>query len=289
MFVQVDHTLCYDYDRPVFLEPTTLRLTPRQDACQRLLTHSLVVEPSPQGETWSIEPDGSDARIVWFAGRQQSLRIHTRSLVQTLRDNPFDALVTDPSATTVPAAYPAHVAEVLGPWQGGPVDPAVSTWAHDLAQAAGNQTLAFLSELTSWIHGNCHMIVRDDGAPWSPTHTLADRTGSCRDVAMLWIAACRAHGLAARFVSGYSLHHPPNTTEHELHAWAEVYLPGAGWRGYDPSLGLATADGHIALATGPDHRLAAPMTGSFRGTGASATMTYNIAMRSGDAPDNLAE
>jgi transglutaminase-like putative cysteine protease len=103
---------------------------------------------------------------------------------------------------------------------------------------------------------------------------------------MLFVEACRSLGLACRFVSGYSMHHPPEVSEHELHAWAEVYLPGAGWRGYDPSLGLAVADGHVVLAATPDHRLAAPVTGRFRGTGATSQMGYDLTVR---AADTLAE
>jgi transglutaminase-like putative cysteine protease len=96
---------------------------------------------------------------------------------------------------------------------------------------------------------------------------------------MLYVAACRSQGLAARFVSGYSMHHPPEVTEQELHAWAEVYLPGAGWRAFDPSLGLAVADGHVVLATAPDHRRAAPLSGSYRGTGVGSAMDYRVALQ----------
>jgi transglutaminase-like putative cysteine protease len=105
---------------------------------------------------------------------------------------------------------------------------------------------------------------------------------------MLFVEACRSVGLASRFVSGYSMHHPPEVSEHELHAWAEVYLPGAGWRGYDPSLGLAVADGHVVLAATPDHRLAAPVTGHYRGTGASSDMRYELTVRAADSLEELA-
>ena len=162
-------------------------------------------------------------------------------------------------------------------------------WAAELAAAVDQNTTAFLMQLADRIHHDFQHVGRFEGEPMAPEETLAGRSGACRDTAMLFVAACRSQGLAARFVSGYSIHHPPEVTEHELHAWAEVYLPGAGWRGYDPSLGLAVADGHMVLATAPDHRLAAPVTGTYRGTGVTSTMTYALSVRAldGEASETL--
>ena len=144
-------------------------------------------------------------------------------------------------------------------------------------------TTAFLIKLADRIHHEFQHVGRFEGEPMAPEQTLSGRSGACRDTAMLFVAACRSQGLAARFVSGYSIHHPPEVTEHELHAWAEVYLSGAGWRGYDPSLGLAVADGHLVLATAPDHRLAAAVTGTYRGTGVTSTRTYALSVRALEA------
>lgn len=287
MFIRIRHTLSYTYDRPVFLEPTTVRLTPRQDPTQRLCEHELSVSPEPTGSTWSIEQDGTAARMLWFSGKHAALSIETSSVVQTLRDNPFDALITHAPAAVLPAVYPVDVARVLGPALEGAVDPEVRAWAAGIAEASGRQTLTFLTNLTDRIFADFRMVTRDEGDPMTPARTLAERRGACRDVAILFIAACRSQGLAARFVSGYSIHGPPEITEQELHAWAEVYLPGAGWRGYDPSLGLATSDGHIALASSPAHELAAPTTGSYRGTGATSGMVYSISIDAGDTRQAL--
>ncbi|TVQ61481.1 MAG: transglutaminase family protein [Phycisphaerales bacterium] len=287
MFVSVRHTIDFRYDRPVFFEPMTVRLTPKQDATQRLLAHHLRVTPEPGGQTWAIEQDGTSARSLWFASTHDTLRIEAHSVVQALRDNPFDALLTHTPAATLPAGYPPELAEALQPVRTPPTDASVLAWAQEIAEASSRETLPFLSNLTAWIYANCHVTDREHGDPFTPERTLAERSGACRDVAILFIAACRAQGLAARFASGYSIHHPPESVRHELHAWAEVYLPGAGWRGYDPSLGLATADGHVTLVTAPNHHLAAPTTGSYRGTGAASTLSYHIEIQAAESEHGL--
>lgn len=108
-----------------------------------------------------------------------------------------------------------------------------------------------------------------------PEETLSRMKGTCRDFVVLFAEACRSLGFAARFVSGYTQGDLDNA-ENYLHAWAEVYLPGGGWRGYDPTLGLAVADQHIALTSGASPLQAAPVSGSFRGTEATATIKYNL-------------
>ena len=110
-----------------------------------------------------------------------------------------------------------------------------------------------------------------------PRVTLEKGQGACRDLAVLFVAACRALGFGARFVSGYHQGHS-EPMRRDLHAWAEVYLPGGGWRGYDPSLGLAVADRHVAVAAGTRPDQAAPISGSFRGTGVSSRMRAEIRM-----------
>lgn len=287
MLIRVRHTLEYTYDRPVFIEPTTIRLTPRQDPTQRVHEHALRILPEPAGATWSIEQDGSAARECWFAGKHDRLLIECSSMVETLRDNPFDAIITHEPASSLPVSYPAEIAAALAPNLVCERSRAVEEWSRSIAEASGRQTLAFLSNLTNQIFSDCSMEVREEGEPQSAAETLSSKHGACRDVAVLFIDACRAQGLAARFVSGYSIHGPPEITEQELHAWAEVYLPGAGWRGYDPSLGLATSDGHVPLVSAPSYGLAAPTTGSFRGTGAQSGMSYSIRLET-DEVENTA-
>jgi len=318
MLLSIRHHLRYVYDRPVFLEPMTLRLTPKQDCSQQLLGHSLRLNAAPAGSSAIQAADGSGALVCWFVEERDQLEITMEARVRTLRTNPFDWIITFAPAQQLPARYPeaerAALAPYLDRYQGaslgapfqtqqqapsqvqvqaplgfgpgagaGPGDGSVAAWAAELAAAVDQNTTAFLMQLADRIHHDFQHVGRFEGEPMAPEQTLLGRTGACRDTAMLFVAACRSLGLAARFVSGYSIHHPPEVTEHELHAWAEVYLPGAGWRGYDPSLGLAVADGHLVLATAPDHRLAAPVTGTYRGTGVTSTMTYALSVRALEA------
>jgi transglutaminase-like putative cysteine protease len=280
MLFRIRHSLHYRYDRPVFFEPLTLRLTPRQDSFQRLLHHNLEVEAPPSGLSSGLDADGNASQVVWFDDLRDRLDLNVTMEVETLLDNPFDWIITDPAVASLPVHYDDATALSLSPFLAqDPADPEVATWAAELAAGVGQTTAPFLMTLADGIHHGFHHVGRPDGDPMQAAETLAGRSGACRDTAILYVAACRSQGLAARFVSGYSMHHPPEVTEQELHAWAEVYLPGAGWRAYDPSLGLAVADGHVALATAPDHRRAAPVSGSYRGTGVGSTMDYRVALQ----------
>ncbi len=284
MLFHIRHELEYGYERPVFLEPMTVRLTPRQDPAQRLLRHSVTVEEEADGCSRILEADGSEVLVLWFERMRDRLNLTVESVVQTSRVNPFDWIVTHPATLRLPASYPAAETASLAPCRAGAIDPLVAGWAAEQADAAGGATTVFLLQLAEAIHTGFHHVGRPEGEPMVPAETLATRTGACRDTAMLYVAACRSQGLAARFVSGYSMHHPPEVSEQELHAWAEVYVPGGGWRGYDPSLGLAVADGHVVLAAAPDHDLAAPVTGTYRGTGVESRMRYTVQLKAGPDP-----
>ena len=109
----------------------------------------------------------------------------------------------------------------------------------------------------------------------SPLETFASKRGACRDLAVLFMDACRSLGIASRFVSGY-IHEPGRIGTSELHAWAEVYLPGGGWRGYDPSRGIAVSDQHIPVATGPEPQWAAATEGFFIGNASDSTIDYEV-------------
>jgi transglutaminase-like putative cysteine protease len=283
MLFHIRHRLHYRYERAVFLEPMVLRLTPRQDFSQRLLRRQLNLQAPPAGLSRVLEADGNAVEVAWFDHSREALTIELELLVETLRTNPFDWIITGEQARRLPVSYSDAERDSLAPCLGGVIPATVRAWADELAAEVEGSSSAFLMHLADRIHHGFHHIGRLDGEPMSPEQTLAERCGACRDTAMLYVTACRSQGLAARFVSGYSMHHPEEVSQHELHAWAEVYLSGGGWLPYDPSLGLAVADGHVALAAAPDHRLAAPVTGSYRGTDVGSSMDYAVSVRAAES------
>ena len=137
-----------------------------------------------------------------------------------------------------------------------------------MTQAAGRETIPFLTLLAEEIYRRLEYMLREHGDPWTPEETLINGKGSCRDSAMLFIDICRSVGIDARFVSGYCISDAAEGGD--MHAWAEVYLPGAGWRGFDPSRGLSVNDDYIAVAAGQLSQDAAPTFGSFRGEAVSS-------------------
>jgi transglutaminase-like putative cysteine protease len=158
-------------------------------------------------------------------------------------------------------------------------DPSVVNLAQELLRESDDNALNFLFHATDYIHREFQHVVRPNGEALPAHKTLKRREGACRDTAVLLVDICRSMGLAARFVSGYKFD-PGSKDSNDLHAWTEVYLPGAGWRGYDPSLGLAVADLHIPLAAGPSAEEAAAVSGTFRGTDALSKLDFQVQVKS---------
>jgi transglutaminase-like putative cysteine protease len=273
MRIGAAHTLRYRYSEPVFLEPQQIRLRPRVDGAQRLEYFQLEVTPEPAGRAECLDQEGNVITEVWFTEPVQAFTVHSSFTVETVRDNPFDFLLPLPERLSLPLRYPEAVAPLLAACRWPAADAAVSELAREVAEAAGWQLAPFLVELTSRLYTGTQHVVRPDGPPLAAGETLARGQGSCRDVAVLFAEACRAMGIAARFVSGYEA----GRESGQMHAWTEVHVPGGGWRGYDAARGLAVAEAHVAVAASADPNLAAPVTGSYRGT-ARSEMTFNLAV-----------
>ncbi len=275
---RIIHHTRYQYTEPVQLGVHTLRLQPRVDGSQRLYDFTYEIAPTPKKSMDWLDLEGNVCRQVWFdEADTTTLVIITQCDVETLRPNPFDYLISD-WAMIAPLDYPQSLQRQITPYLSSPYveSPAVVDWAQQfLHQVDGNVGL-FLTNLTQTIYQTCTYEVRTKGAPWPPAVVLSKQRGTCRDFTVLFMAACRAVGLAARFVSGYQ-RGDADQTAHELHAWPEVYIPGGGWRGFDPTLGLAVADGHIALAAAADPTQAAVVTGKLHsGNFSNGNLTATI-------------
>jgi transglutaminase-like putative cysteine protease len=166
----------------------------------------------------------------------------------------------------------------FGAWAdfGGEAGPKVRGFAAELAARSGGEALVFLDELNRDLFSRTERKIRDAGYAQDPEETLTLARGACRDLALLFMTAARSLGLPARFVSGYQAQAETPDGKRYLHAWPEVFLPGAGWRGNDPTHGCAVSEGHVALCSGPDQRSTMPVEGGFFGDGISSTLTFNV-------------
>ncbi|GAA4405421.1 transglutaminase family protein [Nibrella viscosa] len=268
MILEVKHQLQYTYDQSVTLNPHTLYLYPRTFPYQRLVEYRLLIDPVPVKIVRNIDVEGNIQQLLYFSGLTRHLNITAEMQLESDEFNSLDFVLFPFETQRVPFRYPDPVHQLLLPYlvRDGVTEP-IEHWARQQAAAANWQTVAFLTYLNQTIRQFKYEI-REDGAPYPPEQTLINRSGSCRDYATLFMAACRSLGLAARFVSGYL--YGSHQQEHELHAWAEVYLPGAGWRGFDPTENLVVVNQHIFLASSARPELTAPVTGTFVGKAQSA-------------------
>ena len=280
MLLSIDHNTTYSYGRKVVLAPHIVRLRPRDGGGQMTHMFSLKADPPEAGRSVNSDLDGNTTVTLWFMGESDSLVINTRSVVETLRENPFDFIVSDVRFLDLPMRYPPEQETALGPYLalGRKTALAVTGLRKTILSQSGGKTTDFVLSLCEHIHDNFPHVAREHGAPWAPERTLKEKKGSCRDIVELFASVCRSAGLACRHVSGYALSER-RKTGNELHAWAEVYIPGGGWRGYDPSSGLAVSDRHVAVASGATHELIAPVSGSFYGDGAEAELRFQVRVR----------
>lgn len=275
----ISHNIEYVYAQPVVFAPHELRLRPRSDVFQSTLDFQLEIDPQPQQIAESIDLNGNNLHLAWFDNRPSAkLKIRAQATVNTHLTNPFNYLLAS-WATNLPIDYPHSLARQLRPYLTGyladSLDPIAAELAGEIWQAVDGNTVAFLSQLNRQIYQNCEYAQRDTGAPLPPGVVWQNRAGSCRDLVVLFLEVCRAVGLAGRFVSGYEV--GAETDDRHLHAWAEIYLPGGGWRGYDPTHGLLVAQNHIALVASPFPAQTTPVEGKLQTLGAIATaMSYNL-------------
>jgi len=277
--IRIQHRTSYQYSEAVTLLPHKLMLRPRIGHDIQLLSSSLAITPRNTVK-WHRDIYGNSVAAVTFAAPATSLTIASEVVVTHYEAQPLNFLV-DEKARMFPFYFSPSERVDLIPYQtlSFPSDSeAVSQWLQQFWQPGQViETYALLDKMNKQIVQNFDYEMREEPGVQRPAETLLKQSGSCRDFATLFIEGCRYFGLAARFVSGY-LHCPETVSGHgSTHAWAEVYLPGAGWKGFDNTSGIVVGEAHIAVAVTRHPEDAPPISGSYKGeTTAPPTMQVTV-------------
>ncbi|MEV5000020.1 DUF2126 domain-containing protein [Nocardioides sp. LML1-1-1.1] len=276
--VALEHRTTYAFARPVAVAPHVVRLRPAPHCRTPIEAYSLKVEPAGHFVNWQQDPFGNWLARLVFPEKVTTLDITVGLVADLMVINPFDFFVEE-HAETFPFTYDEQLAADLAPYLRPVVDAgAADAWRRRLPELPpdGVPTVQFLADLNTAVHRDVAYSVRMEPGVQTPDHTLASGIGSCRDSAWLLVSLLRQYGLAARFVSGYLVQLAPDAFATEgldgstgptedftdLHAWAEVFLPGAGWVGMDPTSALFAGEGHIPLSATPHPSSAAPIEGA---------------------------
>jgi uncharacterized protein (DUF2126 family)/transglutaminase-like putative cysteine protease len=270
--VALNHVTHYRYDRAIHLGPQVVRLRPAPHSRTRILSYSMKVEPPKHFINWQQDPQANYLARLVFPEATTFFRVEVDLVAEMAVFNPFDFFL-EPSAEKFPFVYEPELLVELAPYLR--MAPATPLFAAYLARIdlTPRATSTFLVDLNQGLQKDIAYLIRMEHGVQTPELTLGNASGSCRDSAWLLVQLLRHLGLAARFVSGYliqlksdvkSLDGPSGTEVDftDLHAWCEVYLPGAGWIGLDPTSGLYAGEGHIPLACSPEPSSAAPISGT---------------------------
>ena len=290
--VALHHRTEYRYERPVSLGPQTIQLRPAPHCRTPVLSYSLQLQPAEQIVAWHFDSLGNHVARAIFPNKTTAFVTEVDLVADLSPINPF-AFFLEPGYDSFPFEYSPELANDLEPYRGA--EPAGRMLRSFLAEISSQSkpTVSFLVSLNERVRDRVGYTVRLEHGVQSCEETLTQGTGSCRDSAWLLVKACRHLGFAARFVSGYLIQLAqegaeegstgPKVDSADLHAWAEVYLPGAGWIGFDPTSGLLTAECHIPLACTPTPSQAAPIGGTVEPAGVEFSFALSV-RRVNEAP-----
>jgi uncharacterized protein (DUF2126 family)/transglutaminase-like putative cysteine protease len=285
--VALHHRTTYRYDRPVALGPQIVRLRPAPHSRTPIVSYSLKIEPKDHFINWQQDPQGNYLARLVFLEKTDFFEVTVDLIADMAVVNPFDFFL-EPEAEQWPFAYDPGLAEEIAPFRKlEPMGPLLQQWLAKVDRHK-QRTVDFIVSLNARLQKEIGYVIRMEPGVQSCEETLALGRGSCRDTGWLLVTIMRHLGFAARFASGYliqlvqdekPLEGPEGPTRDftDLHAWCEVYLPGAGWIGLDPTSGLLTGEGHIPLACTPEPASAAPIEGDVENS--EVQFAYDMSVR----------
>ena len=279
MKIKYIHNLEYSYEESVQLGEHRLCIKPRSHGFQRLINFNLNISPNPKILYPLLAASGEEINRITFEGYTDSLSIKAISEVETFK-HPCILDGVKERDLTLPFCRSIINRDLQGALEGwmpnGQHDPSAVELAQESLAGSSNNALSFTFQLIEIIQDRVKYTKRHTGPAWPASRTLRERVGSCRDLAMLMVESCRSVGIPSRFVSGYHFE-DPLPKEFELHAWAELYIPGAGWRGFDPSGKGLIDERYLTLVSSSKSNLTSVITGNFRGkTNLKNNLTWEI-------------
>lgn len=263
--IRIIHQTEYHYHQPVTFGPHRALMRPREDHDQRIVGGRFELEPAAEVR-WLRDIYDNSAAVITFTQPSAKLRVFSEVDVDLRDEEPVECLI-EPAASSFPFQYARDEQVELVPYRlpSYPHDgPALQQWLLDLyrpGQLIG--TYELLNRLNTRIHQSLRYSARESAGVQLPCETLAKGVGTCRDYAVLMMEAARAWGFGARFVSGYI--QMAEGQHGATHAWTEIYLPGAGWRGFDPTNNKRAGNEHISTAVAREQEKAMPLSGSWAG------------------------
>jgi len=263
MLLNIEHDSFYTYSSPVFLEPHHFYFSPVARDYYRIVDFSITVDPSPVGLSQRNDAEGNTFHQCWFAEKLEHLKVSMKMELETMVYNPFGFLIEESEGKK----------EVLAPYlKCQQLSEEFKRWLKSFEEHSKDGIITLLGNICNQIHQEWTHEIRYEESLLDPNECFKTKKGSCRDLSWMLINGFRHLGIASKFVSGYSFN-PELEEGHELHAWVEAWVLGAGWVGLDPSSGLFTNEYYVPVATSYLPANTLPVQGNFRGDASSKLET----------------